>query len=110
MIAAPLRDPVDGSRIGFVHPRIDLETIALPCAIFPGSRAQIAQRHLFAAVQLRDLPEFRGVAFASTAAEIIEDASARAVDGGGAARLQQAELVKRLMRQKRPACRGFRSA
>src|SRR6266403_247705 len=109
MIAGPLRYPVDRARVGVIHPRIDLEAIALARAILPGSRAQVAQRHLaLAAVQLRDLPEFRGVAFAGAAGEIIEDSSARAVARVGTARLYQAELIKRLMREKRAARRGNR--
>src|SRR6266849_9813961 len=111
MIAGPLRYPVDRARVRVVHPRIDLEPVTLASAIFPGGRAQIAQRHLaLAAVEFRDLPEFRGVAFAGAAGETIEDASADAVDRVGATRLHQPELVKRLMREKRAACRGFRPA
>src|SRR5882757_11309939 len=107
MIAGPLRYPVDRARVRVVHPRIDLEPVTLASAIFPRGRAQIAQRHLaLAAVELRDLPEFRGVAFAGAAGEIIDNAPARAVDRGRAARLQQAQLVKRLMRKKRAACPG----
>src|SRR6266446_2360297 len=109
MIAGPLRYPVDRARVRVVHPRIDLEPVTLASAIFPGGRAQIAQRYLaLAAVELRDLPEFRGVAFAGAAGETIEDASADAVDRVGATRLHQPKLVKRLMREKRAACRGFR--
>src|SRR5713101_3697446 len=104
MIAGPLGYPVYRARVRVVHPRIDLEPVTLASAIFPGSRAQIAQRHLaLTAVELRDLPEFRGVAFAGAAGKIIEDASARAVDRVGTTRLHQAELVKCLMRQKRAA-------
>src|SRR5713101_6793333 len=111
MIAGPLRYPIDRTRVRVVHPRIDLEPVTLASAILPGSRAQIAQRHLaLAAVELRDLPEFRGVAFAGAAGKIIENASARAVDRVGTSRLHQAELVKRLMRQKRAARRGFHLA
>ena len=55
---------------------VDLEAIALARAVLPGGRAQIAQRHLaLAAVELRDLPEFRGIALAGAAGEIIEDAA-----------------------------------
>src|SRR6266403_2672327 len=111
MIAGPLRYPVDRARVRVVHPRIDLEPVTLASAIFPRGRAQIAQRYLaLAAIELRDLPEFRGVAFAGAAGETVEDASADVVDRVGATRLHQPEFVKRLMREKRSACRGFRPA
>src|SRR6266403_1744087 len=109
MVAGPLRYTVDRARFGVVHPGIALETIALARAIRPGRRAQVAQRHLpLATVQFRDLSEFRGVALAGAAGEIIEDATTRAVDRVGTARLYQAELIKRLMREKRAARRGNR--
>src|SRR5258708_20539361 len=109
MIAGPLGDPVDRARVRVVHARIDLEPVALAGTVFPGGRAKIAQRHLaLAAVQLRNLPEFGGVAFAGAAGKIIENASTDAVDRVGATRLHQRELVKRLMREKRAACPGAR--
>src|SRR5258707_14506280 len=90
MIAGPLRYPVDRARVRVVHPRIDLEPVTLASAIFPGGRAQIAQRHLaLAAVELRNLPEFRSVAFAGAAGKTVEDASADVVDRVGATRLHQ---------------------
>src|ERR1700730_276119 len=109
MVAGALRDAFDRAGVGVVHPGVDLETVALARAILPGSRAQIAQRDLaLAAVQFGHLPEFRGVAFAGAAGKIIENATARAVDRVGAARLQQTELIKRLMREKCAARRGNR--
>src|SRR5882724_906675 len=109
MIAGPLRYTVDRARFGVVHPGIDLETIALARAILPGRRAQVAQRHLpLAAVQLGHLAKLRGVALAGAAGEIIEDTPARAVDRVGSARLYQAELIKRLMGEKRAARCGNR--
>src|SRR6202000_2337856 len=70
----------------------------------PGGRAQIAQGHLvLTAFELRDLPEFGGIALAGAAGEVVEDAPPRAVDRTGAARFDQAEVVQLLMRQKRAA-------
>src|SRR3989442_1989040 len=107
VVAAALRNTVDRRGIGIVHTRIDLEAVALAGAIFPGGRAKVAQRHLaLAAVQLGHLAELRRVAFAGTAGEIVEDAATGGVDGVGAARFDQAQLIKRLMREKSTACRS----
>ena len=101
--------PSTGRGIAVVHPRVDLEAVALAGGVLPGGRAQIAERQLaLAAVELRDLAEFGGVALAGAAGEIVEDAAARAVDRVRAARLHQAEFIERLMREKRPAGRGLR--
>ena len=86
MITCPLGDPIDRIGIRVVHAAVDLETVGLALRIFPGRRAQIGQGHLaLAAVQFRNLPEFRCVTLAVAAGEIIENAPARGVDRRGAA-------------------------
>src|SRR5258708_28437663 len=105
VIAGALGHPIDGAGVGIIHPRVDLEAVTLARAIFPGRGTQIAQCQLaLAAVEFGDLPEFGGVAFAGAAGEIIEDASARAVDRVVSARFYHAELVELLMRQERSSC------
>ena len=77
-VADPLRHAVDRRGLGIVHAGVDLEAVAFARSIFPGMRAQIAQRQLaLAAVELRHLTKFGRVALAGAAREIVEDAPAR---------------------------------
>src|SRR6185503_10557338 len=108
-VAAALGHAVDRIWIGIVGARVDLEAVAPALAILPRARTQVAQHSLaLANLELGDLAKFRGVALASAAGEIIQDAAARAVDGIGAAGLHQAQFVERLMRQEWRAGGGFR--
>ena len=78
VVADPFRHAIDRGGIGIVHPRVDLEAVALARGILPGMRAQIAQRQLaLAAVEFRHLAKFGRVALAGAAREIVEDAPAR---------------------------------
>ena len=78
-----------------------LEDVRLGRAVFPRGRAQIAERDLaLAIVELRNLAELQGIAFAGTAGEIVEDAAARRHGGGIAAGLRKLELVDRTVGRK----------
>src|SRR6185312_3182070 len=86
VVAAALGHAVDRIWTGIVGARVDLEAVAPALAILPRARTQVAQHSLaLANLELGDLAKFRGVALASAAGEIIQDAAARAVDGIGAA-------------------------
>ena len=97
--------PSTGAESAVVHAGVDLEAVALARGVFPGMRAQIAQRQLaLAAVEFGHLAEFGGVALAGAAGEIVEDAPARArMIALRPARLDQLQFVERLMGEKRPA-------
>src|SRR5207237_6595430 len=77
-VSVPTRrssDLVNRDSVGIVHAGVDLEAVALARGIFPGMRAQIAQRQLaLAAVEFGHLAKFGRVALAGAAREIVEDA------------------------------------
>ena len=82
-----------------------IELIILGGAVFPGVRAQVAERDLaLAIVEFRHLPEIELVALAGVAGEIVEDAPARR-DRRSCRASGELEVVDRAMRRqaRRPA-------
>src|SRR5262249_44921988 len=71
-------DPVDLLLIDVV---LRVKAKALCACVFPGHRAQIAERYLaLAIVKFRDLPEFQRVAVTGTAGKVIEDTPAHGLN------------------------------
>ena len=73
--------PSTASVLLLVEHILRVEAEFLGVAVFPGGRAQIAERDLaFAGIELGDLAELQLVAFAGIAGKIVEDAAAHRLD------------------------------